>query len=406
MRQSQKIALASFILSLILIQPLRLAVGSGASCMMIKYDDGEADYLWSDYYPNGVAVRFTPAALPWKITAALLYGFIINKGERYFIIEARDCDFNLVFKSSYNASEYFGNATLEWARVPLPNVTVRGGFYVSVYPMLEPEGTQLWIGIDNDTSCGRSFLVDGYKEKIVKGWETKQGKGNVMMRVEGEQANGFVEAPLDSISIAEDGIELSFRVSATSNVSEVKAALQLGSTVEGCEVNYKKGRYGVKIDWAKILRLTEPAKLTMNIKTSDSMTASTVRISSILLSKYLELEDENVRLRAALNSSKPERELLERKIENKDLDMAALNASLKIYEKRWLDEAQKAEGLDKELDELNDQVNIFKVSTALFVISTASLLVLALRWRSRFDSTRNEMVRIIKGGERRRSRRR
>jgi len=136
------------------------------------------------------------------------------------------------------------------------------------------------------------------------------------------------------------------------------------------------------------------------------MTASTVRISSILLSKYLELEDENVRLRAALNSSKPERELLERKIENKDLDMAALNASLKIYEKRWLDEAQKAEGLDKELDELNDQVNIFKVSTALFVISTASLLVLALRWRSRFDSTRNEMVRIIKGGERRRSRRR
>jgi len=136
------------------------------------------------------------------------------------------------------------------------------------------------------------------------------------------------------------------------------------------------------------------------------MTASTVRISSILLSKYLELEDENVRLRAALNSSKPERELLERKIENKDLDIAALNASLEVYEKRWLDEAQKAEGLDKELDELNDQVNIFKVSTALFVISTASLLVLALRWRSRFDSTRNEMVRIIKGGERRRSRRR
>ena len=144
----------------------------------------------------------------------------------------------------------------------------------------------------------------------------------------------------------------------------------------------------------------------MNIKTSDSMTASTVRISSILLSKYLELEDENVRLRAALNSSEPERELLKRKIENKDLDIAALNASLEVYEKRWLDEAQKAEGLDKELDELNDQVNIFKVSTALFVISTASLLVLALRWRSRFDSTRNEMVRIIKGGERRRSRRR
>ncbi|MGC8831452.1 MAG: hypothetical protein ACP5PQ_02595, partial [Thermoproteota archaeon] len=39
-----------------------------ASPFELAYDDGDFDYAWSDFYPNGAGVRFTPPALPWRIT--------------------------------------------------------------------------------------------------------------------------------------------------------------------------------------------------------------------------------------------------------------------------------------------------------------------------------------------------
>jgi len=132
----------------------------------LAYDDGGAELFWSDYYPNGIAVMFSPPASRWKITAILIHGFIIDKGEKPFIVELRDRDLNVIFRTSLSVSEYFKNATLHWARIPLPNVTVRGDFYVCVYPMLDFNGTQLWIAIDNGTASDRCFLIDCYRQGL------------------------------------------------------------------------------------------------------------------------------------------------------------------------------------------------------------------------------------------------
>ncbi|MGB9718951.1 MAG: hypothetical protein ACPL4E_11070, partial [Thermoproteota archaeon] len=147
----------------------------------LAYDDGGVDYFWSDYYPNGIALKFSPPVSRWKVTAILLYGFAIDKGEKSFIVEVRDSDLNAVLRTSVLISRHFKNATLHWAKIPLPSVIVRGDFYVCIYPMLEFSGTQLWIGVDNDTAPDGCFFIDCYKQEV-KEW----GRGRAMMRVEGE----------------------------------------------------------------------------------------------------------------------------------------------------------------------------------------------------------------------------
>jgi len=46
-------------LILILIPPL---VSASVMIIELAYDDGEAELFWSDYYPNGVAIEFSPRA--------------------------------------------------------------------------------------------------------------------------------------------------------------------------------------------------------------------------------------------------------------------------------------------------------------------------------------------------------
>lgn len=127
MKPKRMVAILSF-LELVSTPAIRLPICSGASRTLLRYDDGGAEYLWSDYYPHGSAVEFTPQISPWKITAVLLYGFVIYKGEKSFLIEIRGYDFNLIYKSSHSISKDFKNATLEWTTAPLLNVIVRGDF--------------------------------------------------------------------------------------------------------------------------------------------------------------------------------------------------------------------------------------------------------------------------------------
>ncbi|MEM2930623.1 MAG: hypothetical protein QW797_07190 [Thermoproteota archaeon] len=121
-----KIALLTL---LILAQVPRVRPGSS---LLLRYDNGGAEYFWSDYYPNGMAVKFTPPAFRWKITAVLIYGFAVIKGNGSFIIEVRDGDFNLAFRGSFSISDCLKNATLDWVKISMPNIAVKGDFYVCV----------------------------------------------------------------------------------------------------------------------------------------------------------------------------------------------------------------------------------------------------------------------------------
>ncbi|MEM2922020.1 MAG: hypothetical protein QXF26_06865 [Candidatus Bathyarchaeia archaeon] len=379
--RAQTLEKAIFLILLAVIQTLVHAEPSG---FMLQYDDGSAEYLWSDYYPNGLAVKFTPPAFRWKLTSFLIYGLVIEKGEKFFIIEVRDSDFNLVYRSSYSTPRCFKNATLEWAMIPLSDLVVKGSFYICIYPMLELNGTQFWIAVDNDTISNRSFLVDCYRQEI-----RKYDRGNVMIRVEGEEVISFVEITPHSIFIGE-ALKLAFRVTTSGNVTEVRATLQVGSLTEDCPVICKDELYEVTIDWQRLLGLKESAKLMLSARAPNTTASLTVELSEALLLTYSQLKNENALLRAAPNSSKLEREALERKLKDKEAEIATLRSSLGAYEKKWLDEVKKNERLSEEL-------NILKFLTALLAVLTFLLSALVLRRRHPAGLTPN---RVSRGGRR------
>ncbi|MBO3842564.1 MAG: hypothetical protein FGF48_09165, partial [Candidatus Brockarchaeota archaeon] len=340
------------------------SINASATTIGLTYDDGGAEGFWSDYYPNSIAVRFTPPISRWRITAILIYGFAIIKSEKPFIIEVRESDFNVIFRASILVSNYFKNATLDWTRIPLPSVVVKGDFYVCVYPMLEPNGTQLWIAIDNDTVSGRSLLVDCYRQ------ETKRyDRGNAMMRVEGEEATDFAEIIPDSIFVEEEVLRIFFRVITRSNVTEISAVLQRGPQTVDCKVVRKGELYEVVVDWPRLSGLKELAKLKLRAKTLNSTTTLVVKLGEILFSKYLRLRDESESLRAMLNNSKLKQEASEHVLGGEETDVTVLRASLEAYEKKWLKEAKEVEKLTRELNAMRLLTGFLGLSTVLLFIA-------------------------------------
>ena len=73
---------------------------TSAMSVELAYDDSGAEGFWSDYYPNGMAVKFRPPASRWRITTILVYGFIIDRGEKPFMVEIRDEDLNVILRVS------------------------------------------------------------------------------------------------------------------------------------------------------------------------------------------------------------------------------------------------------------------------------------------------------------------
>ncbi|MEM3648160.1 MAG: hypothetical protein QW506_03230, partial [Thermoproteota archaeon] len=175
------------LLSILLLNTLK----AQASPFELSYDDGSFDYAWSDFYPNGAAVRFTPPALPWRITGVVFYGLALERGgNMLFTLEVRDQFFNLVYTKQYATFQFFKNGTFGWANIPLPNLTVNGDFYVCIYPCFSLDATQLWIGVDDDPPISdRSLLVDREEGRIVRVWDENSGRPkNFMIRAEGAQA--------------------------------------------------------------------------------------------------------------------------------------------------------------------------------------------------------------------------
>ncbi|MBO3809781.1 MAG: hypothetical protein FGF50_09350 [Candidatus Brockarchaeota archaeon] len=259
---------------------------------------------------------------------------------------------------------------MDWAKVPLPNVAVNGDFYVCVYPMLEPNGTQLWVAVDSDMISGRSFLVDCYRQGL-----KKYEEGSAMIRVEGEEAVEFAEIIVDSISVREEGFKLTFRIVASGNIAEVKATLQADSLIKDHEVTYEYGFYNVMLNWSMFSGLKEPVRLMLSARTLNSTSTLTVKLSETIFSKYLRLIDENKFLKAMLNNSRLERETFGHKLHNKEVEITVLKASLEAYEKRCLNEVEEAKKLAEELN----MMRFLTVSLAVFTISLFIIFVKGMR---------------------------
>jgi len=343
---------------------------TNASPIPLTYDDGGAESFWSDYYPNGIAIRFSPPASKWRITGILVYGFTIDKGEKSFIVEIRNKDLNVVFRTSLPITEYFKNATLHWARIPLPSVIIRDDSYICVYPMLDFNGTQLWIAMDNDTISSNCFLIDCYRQGIRSFKE-----GQAMIRVEGEEIIDFIEIVPNSIFVDEDALKIFFKIIAPSDSIEARATLQAGSLIEDCKIVFDKGFYETRIKWPRLSGLKEPAKLSLSVKALNSTATLIIELNETLFSKYLELKEENGQLRAMVNNSIVELRASRDKLEKEENVLALLRTSLKEYQEMVSEKVKENERLAKEL-------YVMRFLVFLLTVLTASLLTILLRWRT------------------------
>ncbi|MEM3647010.1 MAG: hypothetical protein QW334_02560, partial [Thermofilum sp.] len=135
---------------------------ASATPFELSYDDGGHDYGWSDFYPNGAAVRFSPPSQSWRITAVKIYATCILRGPAsLFYVQIWDAGLNTVYSQPFFFNMVFRNATLDWYTVEVPNVVVKGVFYVVIVPMFTLDGPQLWLSVDDDPPIGNmSIIVD------------------------------------------------------------------------------------------------------------------------------------------------------------------------------------------------------------------------------------------------------
>ncbi|MBO3841699.1 MAG: hypothetical protein FGF48_04720, partial [Candidatus Brockarchaeota archaeon] len=195
--------------STLFLSPLR----SYASPFELSYDDGHAEYGWSDFYPYAAAVRFTPPSDSWRITEIRLHATCILRGPApVFYVQIWDSGLNAKYWSAFLLGEVFANNTLDWYTIKLPNVVVTGVFYVVIVPMFTLDGAQLWISVDTDHPfSNNSFIVNVDEHTIFASLNASSKRpGDFMVRVVGEPAPTPPELRLVSIEVGEEETILAF----------------------------------------------------------------------------------------------------------------------------------------------------------------------------------------------------
>jgi len=199
--------LVGLVLTLVLLSTFSTGLlETHASFFELAYDDGDADYGWSDYYPYAAAVRFSPPSASWRITGIRLHAACVLKGSQVFYVQIWDSGLNTVYWSAFLPSSVFKNATLDWYTIPLPNVVVKGVFYVVIVPMLTLDGSQLWISVDDDAPFSNSSFTVNVDDHTIHASlnATSRRPVDFMIRVVGEPIPTPPELKLSSIEFRED----------------------------------------------------------------------------------------------------------------------------------------------------------------------------------------------------------
>ncbi|MEM2047771.1 MAG: hypothetical protein QXZ06_07815 [Candidatus Jordarchaeales archaeon] len=349
---------------------------SYASPLELSYDDGEFDYAWSDFYPSGTAVRFTPPALPWRITGVVFYGLALERGgNMLFTLEVRDQFFSLVYTSQYPTFQFFKNSTFSWARIPLPNITVNGEFYVCIYPCFSLDATQLWIGVDEDPPIsGRSLLVNREEGRIVKVWDEKSGRPrNFMIRVEGAQAVCIASIGVSSIRVGEKSIEVRLNIASSQPIVSVEGILRHGLTWDPCPITLDGNAY--------VARLPEPGNLTVNVRTMDATFGETLNIQVEIWKAYSELRNRVGMLEESNQTLTSLVQELSSKVVELNNTAVELNALNRVMEERWLSTLSQMRTLNNTLAAVRSEAEALRGennSLRIVCIILASLLVSTL----------------------------
>jgi len=108
--------------------------GIGDACdasTELSYDDGTMEFGWaSSSSTHGVAVNFTPPAIPWTLTSITVQGWYAGDDAPFFV-EIWDEDCNELFRGTYMYSDYFHTGYYAWAGINVPDIEVADDFYMN-----------------------------------------------------------------------------------------------------------------------------------------------------------------------------------------------------------------------------------------------------------------------------------
>ena len=359
-------------LALLSILPVSL-LETHASPFELAYDDGDFDYAWSDFYPSGAAVRFTPPALPWRITSVVFYGLALERGgNMLFTLEIRDRGFSLVYTKQYATFQFFENGTFSWARIPLPNLTVNSEFYVCIYPCFSLDATQLWIGVDEDPPVSnRSLLVDREEGRIVKTWNEESGRPrNFMIRVEGMQSVSVASIGVSSIRVGEQGVEVRLNIASSQPVVSVEGILRHGLTWDPCPLIVEENTC--------VARLPGPGNLTVNVKTMDATFGATLNIQVDIWEACSELRKRVGMLEESNQSLTSLVQELSLRVGELNRTMVELKALNKVMEDRWLRALDQARSLNNTLATVSGEAEALRRENHWLRVACATLAFLAV----------------------------
>jgi len=162
--------------------------GAAADLVELRYDTGRPTGFFNLGGLYGHLVSFSPPRTPWFIGGIRTYGFQYGQIGKEFVVEIWASNRSVLLSKPYPYSVF---KTLEtWIGIPVPNIVVKGSFFVAVYTGSTSEAG-ISIACDNSTINEHSDIVAG--KRILTDWSEikwtrpppKRERTNWMIRVTG-----------------------------------------------------------------------------------------------------------------------------------------------------------------------------------------------------------------------------
>ncbi|MEM3659846.1 MAG: hypothetical protein QXU11_05455 [Thermoproteota archaeon] len=346
---------------------------ASAAPFELSYDDGGQDYGWSDFYPNGAAVRFSPPSQSWRITAVKIYATCILRGPAsLFYVQIWDAGLNTVYSQPLIFNRVFRNATLDWYTIEVPNVVVKGVFHVVVVPMFTLDGPQLWLGVDDDPPIDNmSLIVDVDKHVPLVSLNSSSARpGDFMVRVVGEPTETPPELKLASIEFNEKET-----IAVFSYPGEIRSFGARLARVNGDNVECNASR----VEGGVMVRVGETGFLNVYVETSKGEVVGTgVRINASLRMLYQALHVNYTVLKESSDWSSRRIETLTR--ENEDLKAQVRDAGYanSVLQKQVWTLMGNLTVKEQAIAGLNNRVERLQAENTVLLVLLAAVIAIAL----------------------------
>jgi len=375
------IRLISLVVLLILLSG---SLKASATPFELAYDDGGADYGWSDFYPYAAAVRFSLPSASWRITGIRLHATCILKGSQVFYVQIWDAGLNTVYWSAFLPSSVFKNATLDWYTIRLPNVVVKGVFYVVIVPMLTLDGSQLWISVDDDPPFSNNSFTVNVDDHAIHASLNATGKRPVdfMIRVVGEPVPTLPELKPSSIEFREDETIVFFTYPGESLSFGARLVKPDGSSVE---------ENATRVGNSLIVRVRDEGLLNVFVVTPSYETVgSSVRLETGLRSLYRDLLANYTVLKHSIEDMLRQIDSLKKDNGELRLQLSQSQALIRIQNERINELLTNISSLRSELEKVGAEASGLRGENALLKIGLALAIIVSLflgfievrrRWR-------------------------